>query len=485
VRRWVAVLTMVAACGGDGTAVRPDADTSDVMPDAFVFPACSEFAATAVSLPVHINGTLSGTDVQSPTECAAADAPYGIASAGPDSVIALAGLTPGKAYIVQLQSPADLGFYVTNGCSTMTGPSPSECQLFVDASADTEEVGRFVASGTTAYVVVDYYASATPGSQRFTLDVYAEACIDDAGCSGTTPVCHHGRCVVCADSFDCPSTQAPRCEGGTNLCAAGVDECTADDASEPANDGPAGAVVLTPDTNGAFTTTGQICSSPRSEADFFKLDVANGETWDFTLAWTGDRDLDLEIFDATGEQLGLSFWENPETVRLAYLPAGTYYVTISDFTATTTAPVGYTLSGQRVSTTGCTTRADCAANYRNQIFRGTCDAGACVPITATGLITGQACDTEDDCAANLACPDFYFVANADTRSVCAPHCTADIECVGLGNDYVCTSYLLTGNFCIQKCSTDDQCPTDPTSDPATGPWFRLTCQVSTGRCILP
>lgn len=487
-RRWLAVLATVAACGGDDGGVTPDAGTVDAPPpDALVYPACREFGAATAALPVHINGTLNGTDVQSPTDCAAADAPYGIASAGPDSVVPLTGLVPGTAYVVQLRSPADLAFYVVNGCSTMSGPSPTECQLFVDASAGTEEVGRFVATDSTAFVVVDHYASATPGSQRFTLDVYAEACQTDAACAGVAgaPVCYHGRCVECADSFDCTTMATPRCEAATNMCATGVDMCTADDASEPGDDGPVGAVALVPDGNGAFSTTGQICSSPRSESDYFKLVVANGETWDVSLAWTGARDLDLEVLDATGAEMGLSFWENPETMRLAYLPAGTYYVRVTDFTATTTAPVSYTLSGQRVSTIGCSTRAHCAANYRNQLFRGECTAGACVPITATGLIVGQACDTEDDCAANLSCPAFYFVANADTRSVCAPRCEADIECIGLGNDYVCTSYLATGNFCVQKCATDDQCPTDPSSDPVTGPWYRLTCQVSTGRCILP
>ena len=75
--------------------------------------------------------------------------------------------------------------------------------------------------------------------------------------------------------------------------------------------------------------------------------------------------------------------------------------------------------------------------------------------------------------------------SAAVARLCAPRCDADIECITLGNNYVCTTYLATGNFCVQKCSTDDQCPTDPSSDPVTGPWYRLTCQVSTGRCILP
>ena len=188
-RRLVVVLTMLAACGGGDEAPKPpDASVDDAAPDATVFAACREFVDPANPVPAHVASMLAASDVQSPMQCASVDAPYGVASAGPDSVVPLSGLVPGTAYLVQLRSSADLAFYVVTGCSTMTGPSDAECSLFVDGSAGTEEVGRFVASASTAYVVVDYYASATPSNQRFTLDVYAEACQDDAACTSGPPV---------------------------------------------------------------------------------------------------------------------------------------------------------------------------------------------------------------------------------------------------------------------------------------------------------
>jgi len=480
----VAVLTVLVACGDDKTPVQPDASTDvDAQVDAGVFAACREFVASPFSLPAHVAGMLDASDVASPQMCTTVDAPYGIASAGPDSVVALEGLVPGTAYIVQLRSSSDLAFYVASGCSTMTGPATTECALFVDASAGGEEVGRFVATASDAFVVVDYYASATPANQRFTLDVYPEACQEDGNCTAP-PVCYNGRCVQCADGFDCASPALPRCDGANNTCAVGADMCTADDASEPMDDGPSGAVALVPDAGGAFTATAQICSSPRTEEDYYKFDVTTaGETWDLSLTWTGTRDLDVEVYSATGEQLGFSYWEQPEVVRLGYLAIGTYYISISDFSTVTTTPVSYTIAGQRASSTGCTGRADCAVDYRNAVFRGNCTGGACVSITATDLAAGDACDTEDDCQDNLSCPDFFFVANADTRSVCAPHCANDSECTSLGSDYVCTTYLATGNFCVQKCTTSDQCPTDPSSEPLAGPWYRLSCQTSTGRCL--
>lgn len=487
-RRLVALTMLVAACGDDKTPAQPDASVAaDAMPDALVFPACREFGAAPINVPALVTSSLAGADVQSPMQCAIIDAPYGIASAGPDSVVPLQGLVPGTAYNVRLLSAADLAFYVVGGCSTMTGPAASECMLFVDASAGAEEVGRFVATAPTAFVVVDYYASATPASQAFTLDVYPEECTGDATCAPTpgVPVCYHGRCVACVDSFDCTSAAMPRCDRATNTCTTGVDNCITDDATEPMDDGPAGAVVLVPDGGGAISADAQICSSPRSEADYYSFDVVTrGETWDISLSWSGARDLDLEVRSATGEAIGLSFWEQPETMRLSYLPIGTYYVQVTDFSPTTTTSVSYTLAGQRVSTTGCTTRADCAADYRNQVFRGNCDNGACVSIIAKSQTAGAACDSEDDCAGNLACPDFFFVADADTRSVCAPHCANDIDCaVALGSNYVCTTFLATANFCVRSCTTDEQCPTDPSSQPLVDPWYRLTCQTSTGRCV--
>src|SRR5687767_10806712 len=163
------------------------------------------------AVPAHVIGSLAAADVQSPSQCTVVDAPYGIESAGPDAVIRIDGLVAGTAYIVRLTSTSDLAFYVATGCSTPSGPSPSECALFVDASAGTQEVGRFVAQAPNAYVVVDYYASATPASQGFTLDVYAEACTTSAQCTQGLPVCSNGQCVQCATSFDCTDPQAPRC----------------------------------------------------------------------------------------------------------------------------------------------------------------------------------------------------------------------------------------------------------------------------------
>lgn len=486
VRRVAASLGILvgAACGGGDGTVMPDAPMPDTPPDTVVFPACRELAAPATPLPASVTSALSGADLQSP-QCAEVDAPYGIASAGPDTVVPLSGLSIGTAYRVRLRSAADLAFYVTTGCSTSTGPAPSECALFVDANgAGGDEVGRFVATQTTAYVVVDYYASAMPANSSFTLDVYAEACTSDAACTAGPPVCFQGRCVECATSFDCHDTTEPRCDAATNACAAGVDACASEDASEPEDDGPSGAYQFVTDpSTGDASTTSEICSSPRSEEDFYSFEVTTvGEVWDLSLAWTGTRDLDLEVYDAAGAPVGLAYWEQPETMRLTYLAPGTYFIKVTDF-ASNAAPVPYTIAVHREEGTGCTTRADCASEYRNQLFRGECTAGSCVALAGDGAVAaGGACDSVSDCASGLSCPSFFFTANADTRDVCAPTCTSDSDCAAIGADYVCTGFLIQ-NLCVQKCTSDAQCPIDADSQPVSGPWYRLRCQTDTGKCV--
>lgn len=482
---------MLAACGGDGTPrSQPDAGApADGGPDGPPsFAACAEFeSATGVAVPAHVVGQLGTSDVESPESCDVVDAPFGIESAGPDRVIPLTNLVPNAAYVVKLTSASDLAFYVVTGCSSMTGPAADQCQVFQDAGAGGDpEVGMFVARATTAYVVVDYYASHAPSSSSFTLDVYPQQCLDDGAgqCGGTTPACFEGRCVGCVTSFDCTSPGTPVC-GNAQMCIAGTDSCTSDGSGEPGNDGPAGASMITLDGTGHAAIAGKVCSSPATEYDYFAFDVTSlGETWLLQLGWSGGRDLDLHVFDATGTDLGLSFWEQPESVRLTYLPLGRYYARVREFVSTPDAsPVTYTLTAQRTLGPGCSTAADCAGEYRNQLFRGSCTAGACVPIDGDGAVAeGGHCDSQSDCAGALQCPSFYFVSDGDTRDTCARSCSDDTGCAPLGSSYVCTTYF-SNNFCVQKCTEDDQCPTMIQSAPAAGPWRRLSCDLPTGRCV--
>lgn len=484
-RGCLAVALLVAACGGGTSAPPPDASTAPDAPpaDAGGFAACAGFEAAGVAVPAHVVTTLGNPDVESPSSCASIDAPFGIESAGPDRVIPVTNLVAGQAYVARVTSASDLAFYVATGCSTPSGPASDQCLLFQDGTSAGVEVGRFVATAPTAYVVVDFYASQPPPSLEFTLDVYPEQCADDTGCAGATPACFAGQCVGCVSSFDCTSAQAPVC-GANQACVAGGNSCSADDTAEPQNDGPAGAFPIALDGAGRSQIVAATCSSPTTEADFFAFDVTTlGEIWDLRLAWNGPRDLDLAVYDASGQELGLSYWEQPERVRLTYLPLGRYYVRVHEFAASPSATaLAYTLTTQRTLGSPCGAASDCAAEYRNQLFRGACQAGACVAIDGAGAVpeTG-ACDSQADCTSGLSCASFLFVADADTRATCARPCSDDAGCAALGPDHVCTTYLAS-NFCVQKCSADDHCPISISTEPPTGPWTRLRCDLPTGRC---
>ncbi len=446
-----------------------------------MFAACHEFETSGTPVPIHLLGTLSGADVESPATCSVTNAPFGTESAGPDSVVLVTDLQPGMPYVVDLESPSDLLFYVVTGCSTSTGPSADQCVLFEDASTGNQELGTFMAPSTNVYIVVDYYASHAPPDSSFTLDVYPQACSTSAQCAADKPVCDSGECVECASSFDCTAAADPLCNVTDHTCGPGVDQCLSDDAGDPEDDGPAGATVLVPDGSGDASRTGEICSTPLGESDFLAFDVpAVGDTWDFQLQWSGTRDLDLEAFDEAGETLGLSYYEHPERIRLTYLAIGRYYLRVSELSSTAdTTAASYTVVAHRTTGAGCASAADCAAEYRNQLFRGDCEAGACIDLVGAGNVAaGGACDSVSDCATGLSCPSFFFVADADTREVCAATCAHDSDCIP-GD--VCTTYLET-NFCVQQCTTDVQCPTAIDSQPPSGPWYRLSCD-GTGHCL--
>src|SRR5439155_13683492 len=134
-------LVLLAACGGGAATPGADAPPTDAPPDMPPgFAACDKFATTPVRVPAHVTGAIAGANIQAPATCTSVDAPYGILSGGPDSVVEVGGLAPGAAYIVHLAGAADLSFYVVTGCSTPSGPDASECLLFEDATPTGDEV---------------------------------------------------------------------------------------------------------------------------------------------------------------------------------------------------------------------------------------------------------------------------------------------------------------------------------------------------------
>jgi hypothetical protein len=472
-------IVAIAACTASPAPIAPDAPAMAPAPGDGGAPltACGAFEAEGVPVPMHVTGTLAGNStVQSPSTCAVTNAPYGTESAGPDQVVLVDGLVPGTSYVVRLSSDDDLLFYVATGCAGGAGPTTEQCLLFQDATTSGAEVGTFVAPGPSVYVIVDTYASLPPTGGQFALDVYAQGCTTNADCTASDPVCTSGACVQCATSFDCTDPSAPQCSD--NTCVSGSSGCTSDDPAEPGDDGPAGATVLTSGT----PVDAHVCSKPSTEGDFYAFDVTDaGDTWDLTLAWSGTRDLDLELYSATGELYGLSYWQQPEHVQLTYLAPGRYYAFVREYSpGPDSVPQPYTIAATRTPGAPCQTSRDCAAAFENQLYRGSCTAGSCVDLQGSGSVgAGGACDRQSDCAAGLDCPSFFFTEDADTRDVCEPTCTSDAQCRA---GFVCTTYLQQ-NFCALRCTDDLDCPVVTGTQPTSGPWARLSCQVATGRCL--
>ncbi len=651
-------LLLLASCGSDGGNDNPDARTSpdsgptfdagptydamEALPDAgSAF--CRELDSPVTTLstyPATYAGDLVGAGGDLSVGAGiCTDERSHFSQDGEDLIVQLDGLTAGAGYQVTITSGGDISFYVTSGCSSAT--LDGDCLLFVDQEIGDPETGDFLAPANgTAYVVVDHWTSdGSPlADGTFTLDVVEPECTVDAACAGTpaTPFCSDDFvCVACRASVHCDMEAAPVCDTATNVCVAGYDECTGDDAMPPENadDGPVGAVALaavegTPavvsakicsqptaesdhysftaaagdtrvltldwpgagddldfvlqDATGAEIASGAsannpevivatdlaagdyyvvvtkadatpvaaavdytitaalpecetsfdcanaalpvcgptlaceagftgcdddataaemggddgpagatvlasgvavdagICATPAAERDYFKVTLADTADLDVSVSFLAAEDLDVQVVDSTGALLGLTFYQNPETINLTYLPAGDYYVVIQNFGGATTA--AYNITATVVTDNGdCANATDCAAVFATQVYRGSCDAvtGACSAIDGAGaLAQGTACDSPDDCTSNY-CSNLLFQEGAGA-SVCTITCNADADCAGLGA-FSCTVPFAT-NTCHPTCAGDLECGANVGSANlnAGQPWDYLTCTA--GAC---
>ncbi len=143
----------------------------------------------------------------------------------------------------------------------------------------------------------------------------------------------------CTWSGDCGTTE-PICTAD-QLCAAAAAACTGDGTGDDGDDGASVARVVTMPPSGPATFNGKICSAPVGnsifvgdgyalEEDWYRIDLAAGDTVSVSLSWTetAGEDLDLYLFDSTGTQLDYGWFDNPEVVTATATAAGTYYVAV-------------------------------------------------------------------------------------------------------------------------------------------------------------
>ncbi|MCC6623295.1 MAG: PPC domain-containing protein [Deltaproteobacteria bacterium] len=216
-----------------------------------------------------------------------------------------------------------------------------------------ERVVGIAAPGTYYAVVLPSDTSkvgAGKAAVAYSLTVTATTpeCSSTIKCAaGATPTCDldRGKCVACVSSFDCKEAASPACvfdEAEVASCAK-IDVCTGDDAPD-ADDGPAVATAL---TVGAAATAAKICGedgkASEFERDWFKFEATAGADITVTVAWEGEPDLDVAVYDATGELVEEALFEQPEVLELVDLAAGTYYIEVLSYDGAETAALAYTI----------------------------------------------------------------------------------------------------------------------------------------------
>ncbi len=334
---------------------------------------------------------------------------------------------------------------------------------FTDSTTGPE---RFLAAdlpvGTYNVMIYQYAPAATAAAIPYTLTM---------------------NVAECATSFDCTVGATPVC--GTNgMCAATTaNACVGDDtvAEAASDDGPAGATPLV----SGVPITANLCNVPASEFDYYSLVVPAGGNASVSVAWAdGAADLDPYVYSATGVLHGLSFWVNPEVVDLSYLPAGTYYVGVNRYLpGASTAVTEYTITATITATAGCTTSADCAAEYTTQFYRGACAAGACDFLAPGTRALGQPCDSGDDCMSG-SCSYVLFESDA-SESVCTTTCTTNADCTAVGAGATCWA---ASGLCHPGCTGNLECGVGSLNSSAldTGePWDYGVCDTTAATCSFP
>ncbi|MFN0251949.1 MAG: PPC domain-containing protein [Kofleriaceae bacterium] len=321
-----------------------------------------------------------------------------------------------------------------------------------------------MASGTYYVVVTQYAPMNTTAAVGYTLRLEIPEC-DPA--AWPLPACGNAATPVC---------------NAQGRCAVGPATCVDDDAGEPNDDGPAGARLLT----SGVGVTSKACTVA-GEFDWYRFVAVNGGGATISVDWpTVGKDFDLQVVDSAGKVYGFTLNAKPEVITLTNLPAGTYYVRVQNYAAQgATASDEYTITATIAATsTACSTNL-CSAEYKTQIYRGTCTTATnvCSFIPdSDNVAVGGACDSDGDCTGTAVCSYATFQSNAH-KSRCGPMtCATSADCLAAGADFKCTTFG-SGNTCMPSCLGNTDCGANngSTFEP-DHPWDYFTCAVAAGTC---
>ena len=466
--RWLVVVVAGRACG-DSTphvARRRRARCAAIRCAADVRRRATSSRSPAWHVPAHVDRHARRRRSSRARPCATSvDAPYGIESAGPDSV-------------VRARRPRRRARRTSCRLASASGPRVLRRDRLLDATGPARErvqavrrrdVGRRGGrpvrrerhdARTWSSTTTSRTAAATRRSRSTSI---AEQCTRARSAAARR------RCVATASASSARrastarTPRPPRCDTATNTCIAGMDTCPTDDTGEPANDGPAGApaIVL---AAGGTASTGAICSiadAPRRTTSRSTSTRARRHMGRLARVERHARSRSRGV-RRQGTPLGCSFWEQPEHVRLTYLPVGRYYARGHRVLVRRADAVDRRLHADgaaRPRAPAARAAADCAAEYRNQIFRGDCDAGACVSIEGNGAVPeGGACDSVSDCGSRAVVPELLLRRERRHARRVRAQLHRRRRLRAARHRATCARRTCSNNFCVQKCTADAPVP---------------------------
>ena len=145
------------------------------------------------------------------------------------------------------------------------------------------------------------------------------------------------------------------------------------------------------------------------------------------VSFSDGSDLDVYLFDDQGRRVGQAASEdNPETLSVRYLAAGTYLLRVNQFPLERDALSNYEVEIE-TSPDACESDDDCLPL---QPLRIDCDeeVGACRFFEGNGEVPlGGFCDSTDDCVSDAQfC--WNFEPATEGRNICTRQCGSQADC---------------------------------------------------------
>ena len=431
---------------------RPMRHRRDAPPDdaADAFAACREFDGDRrTTVPVHVDRRARRRRPARARRSATRRCAVRHRVGGPRQVVELDGLVARHAVRRAASSrPADLVVLRRHRLlDADRARRASECLLFEDASTGGDEVGHFVATGTSVYVVVDYYASHAPTDG----DVHARRL--PRSCTTRRAVHRRRRrCAStatasqCASSFDCTDPPAAALRHDEHTCERRHRPVHHRRRRRARRRRPRRRDRARARRRRLRAARGQICSQPASEARLLRVrrHVARRDLGPLARVDRLARPRSRGRTTRPATALGLSYWEQPEHVApdVPRRSAATTSRSASSRRAPDPTAVELHADAHRTPAPAARPRPTARPSIATRSIRGDCVAGACVAIDGGGAVHRGRRVRQPVATARPGCrARASSSSRTPTRATCARATAARRRLRRARRDYVCTTYL--------------------------------------------